>query len=137
MTDTLEKLVETDPRVKQGTAHPRGVIELCLAPGWLNQRNFDLVVERDVMRVTALLNADVRAGYVARPPRPERYNPECKYLHDLIELAGLEVEEVARLAGLTARSIRNYLNPDHDSRHPYLLQWMLETLADPHGGLEP
>jgi hypothetical protein len=133
MTDTLEKLSTSDPRVAEGTALADGSIALRLAPGWLNARLLNGIAALTLSDALFLLNRDARSGYLARPPRAERYNPDCEYLHNLIARAGLDTEQVAQLAGLTSRSLRNYLNPEHDSRHPYLLQWMLETLADPHG----
>jgi hypothetical protein len=62
-------------------------------------------------------------------PDATTYNPDAAYLRDMIAKTGLSQRAAAERIGVSARSMRDYLNPTHDSRAPYPVQFALEMLA--------
>ena len=64
-----------------------------------------------------------------RKPDPSLHNPSSEYLRGLIEKTGLSQRKTALAIGISERSIRDYLNPNHPSQAPYPIQFTLECLV--------
>lgn len=67
-------------------------------------------------------------------PRPDaaNHNPDPRYLHELLERAGLNQREAAELIGISDRAMRKYLSEVAVKSHtdaPYTVQFALEYLA--------
>lgn len=62
------------------------------------------------------------------------HNPDPKYIRKLLDEAGLNQCEAARLLGIDPRSIRHYIaeGEARSSKCPYPIQYCLEALAGKH-----
>ena len=63
-------------------------------------------------------------------PDVDQYNPSRDYLLGLIQQAGLTQRGAAKQIGVSERSMRDYLNPNHKSKAPYPVQFALECLSN-------
>lgn len=67
-----------------------------------------------------------------KPNAQTLYNPNPDYLRELIEKTGLTQNEIARLVGVSTRTMRSYLTfPDKSTyqQAPYAVQFAIECLA--------
>jgi len=64
-----------------------------------------------------------------KSPDAKRYNPDPRYLRELIAQAGVTQAEAARRLGITARMMRHYVSLTKGYDCPYSIQYGLEALA--------
>lgn len=62
-------------------------------------------------------------------PDSSLHYPDVHYMRALVEACGLSQRKAADVLGISERSMRHYLDPNHDSRAPYAIQFALECLA--------
>jgi len=68
-----------------------------------------------------------------KKPNADRYDPDPRYLRQLIEAAGMTQLEAAARIGIDGRTIRRYLADKGTPAYraaPYPVQYALEALAD-------
>lgn len=68
-----------------------------------------------------------------KAPDAIHYNPDPRYLRELLERAGVTQNEAARAIGVAPRTMRSYLSTADDPKSrqaaPYCVQFALEALA--------
>jgi len=63
-------------------------------------------------------------------PDSKNHNPDPAYIDGLVKSTGLQRTEVARLLGISDRTLRTYTSGE--TATPYLAQFALEALTQEH-----
>ncbi len=61
-------------------------------------------------------------------PNFENFNPSPGYIRELIYDLKINVPTAAKYCGISTNTLYDYLNVNHNSKCPYSVQYLLESL---------